>query len=413
MNRLIVLLILLGMNTELAFAASHIELLRKATVLIRSTGGDETTVFGSGIFINKDGLILTNAHLFFSRVHKNELTDVTVYMAPDGSVGVEPCRENLEGIGLFYSAEREVEPETTPHDIEDCLIKNSLRNLENFKAKVILPNLNKDLALLKPEINNTTRVFPYSNKDLALLKLEINNTTRVFPYLVLGDSNKVDLGDQVWAVGHSKSQLWNLKKPMISQRVKIEKITYFVSESRMAQGYSGSGLINRNGHLIGLNSFKSTGKNSREYSNYSISSNVVRAWLNDHGLKNFYKTPRKFHKIELPRGSHISENNFCNFEDCIKKMKKYNDPENPMGNCSNWRFADIGEYRSSLLDEKKFYWVGGLSLKAHDQRIWKLQANKTLGRIKPDARLAYNSKLGVRAKQMKRTLGVILLCNKE
>ena len=40
------------MNTELAFAASHIELLRKATVLIRSTGGDETTVFGSGIFIN-------------------------------------------------------------------------------------------------------------------------------------------------------------------------------------------------------------------------------------------------------------------------------------------------------------------------------------------------------------------------
>ena len=395
MNRLIVLLILLGMNTELAFAASHIELLRKATVLIRSTGGDETTVFGSGIFINKNGLILTNAHLFFSRVHKNEL------------------RENLEGIGLFYSAEREVEPETTPPDIEDCLIKNSLRNLENFKAKVILPNLNKDLALLKPEINNTTRVFPYSNKDLALLKPEINNTTRVFPYLVLGDSNKVDLGDQVWAVGHSKSQLWNLKKPMISQILMREKITYFISESRMAQGYSGSGLINRNGHLIGLNSFKSTGKNSREYSNYSISSKVVRAWLNDHGLKNFYKTPRKFHKIELPRGSHISENNFCNFEDCIKKMKKYNDPENPMGNCSNWRFADIGEYKSSLLDEKKFYWVGGLSLKAYEQRIWKLRANKTFVRIKPDARLAFNSKLGVRAKQMKRTLGVILLCNKE
>lgn len=391
MNRLIVLLILLGMNTELAFAASHIELLRKATVLIRSTGGDETTVFGSGIFINKNGLILTNAHLFFSRVHKNELTDVTVYMAPDGSVGVEPCGENLESIGMFYSADREVEPETTPPDIEDCLIKNSLRNLENFKAEVILTNSNKDLALLKPEINNTTRVFPY---------------------LVLGDSNKVHLGDHVWAVGHSKSQLWNLKEPMISQIEMREKITYFISDSRMAQGYSGSGLINRNGHLIGLNSFKSTGKNSREYSNYSISSNVVRAWLNDHGLKNFYKTPRKFHKIELPRGSHISENNFCNFEDCIKKIKKYNDPENPMGNCSNWRFADIGEYRSSLLDEKNFYWLG-LSLKVNQQVRGKPQANKTFGRIKPDARLAYNSKLGVRAKQMKRTLGVILLCNKE
>jgi hypothetical protein len=195
---------------------------------------------------------------------------------------------------------------------------------------------------------------------------------------------------------------------MISQIVMREKITLFKSESRMGQGYSGSGLINRNGHLIGLNSFKSTGKNSREYSNYSISSNVVRAWLDDHGFKNFYKTPRKFHKI----GSHISENNFCNFEDCIKKIKKYNDPENPMGNCSNWRFADIGEYRSSLLDEKTFYWLD-LSLKANQQVRGKPQANKTSWRIKPNARLAYNSELGVRAKQMKRTLGVILLCNKE
>ena len=70
-------------------------------------------------------------------------------------------------------------------------------------------------------------------------------------------------------------------------------------------------------------------------------------------------------------------------------------------------------FKYILLDEKKFYWVGGLSSKAYKQGIWKLQANKTFGRIKPDARLAYNSKLGVRAKQMKRTLGVILLCNKE
>jgi len=122
---------------------------------------------------------------------------------------------------------------------------------EKFKAKIVAR---------RPDI------------DLAILKIEGDTKGKVYP-LKLGDSDKVEDGDIVMAIGHPMSFLWSITVGVISGRRMNEEKEYLQTDTAINFGNSGSPLLNLEGEVIGIVSGIAQGAQNISL---AISSNVVR-----------------------------------------------------------------------------------------------------------------------------------------
>jgi S1-C subfamily serine protease len=155
-------------------------------------------MMGSGVVLSYKGLIVTNRH-----VVENELT-----------VGI-----------IFKQAIR--------ND------KTSFRKEDIFIAKVLKTDPIRDLALLQI-------VSPPQN--LTTLKL--------------GSMLQVEVGQDVFAIGHPEGLLWSYTEGVISQirpnyQLETEggttyKATYIQTQAVVSHGSSGGALFDYNGQLIGI-----------------------------------------------------------------------------------------------------------------------------------------------------------------
>lgn len=119
--------------------------------------------------------------------------------------------------------------------------------------------------------------------DLALLK--IKNPPKGLAILKLGSINKVEVGQEVYAIGHPEGEVWTYTKGIISQiRTNYEwqyedgsrhKAKVIQTQTPINPGSSGSPLINESAEIIGINSFTKRG----EGLNYAISSDVIQNFL--------------------------------------------------------------------------------------------------------------------------------------
>jgi S1-C subfamily serine protease len=115
--------------------------------------------------------------------------------------------------------------------------------------------------------------------DLALLKLKTPIPDRIKP-IPLGDIAKVEVGDDVHAIGHPTGETWTYTKGYVSQiRPSYEWLIHTANviqtQTPINFGNSGGPLIDDDGLLIGVNSFMSEG----EGLNFAVTVDEVQAFV--------------------------------------------------------------------------------------------------------------------------------------
>ena len=189
---------------------------------------------GSGSIVRADGLVLTNAHVVLNEESGSPYDVLWVALKPDATSG----------------------------------------------------EFDKDL---KDRFPATVQAF-HQELDLALL--QVTTPLPAVTVLNLGDSDHVNVGARVIAIGHpEQGGLWTLTTGVISAfRANHGAVTgkhVFQTEASMNRGNSGGPLIDAEGRQIGVNT--SIARQAQDGLtitdvNFSIRSNVAVAWMADEGV---------------------------------------------------------------------------------------------------------------------------------
>lgn len=189
---------------------------------------------GTGSIITEDGLIITNAHIF-TRKDSSLMPNIYVFLKPDRVTG-----DNQEDLKRRY------------------------------KGKVLAYDVPLDLALVKIE-----------KVDVPLAQVGF------------GDSDKIVVGDQAYAIGHpEQGGLWSLTTGVISAQhrnyAKVPGKNLFQTEASINRGNSGGPLLDEQGAMIGINSMiarKAADGLAITAVNFAIKSNVAIRWINGQGYR--------------------------------------------------------------------------------------------------------------------------------
>ena len=189
---------------------------------------------GTGSIITEDGLIITNAHIF-TRKDSSIMPNIYVFLKPDRVTG------------------------DTQEDLR-----------RRYKGKVLAYDVPLDLALVKIE-----------KVDVPLAQVGF------------GDSDKIVVGDQAYAIGHpEQGGLWSLTTGVISAHhrnyAKVPGKNLFQTEASINRGNSGGPLLDEGGAMIGINSMiarKAEDGLAITAVNFAIKSNVAIRWINGQGYR--------------------------------------------------------------------------------------------------------------------------------
>jgi len=137
-----------------------------------------------------------------------------------------------EGSGFFITADGYIL--TNNHVVRDAV-------------KVKVYNINKD--------EFTAKIIGTDPKtDLALLKINVQNV----PFITLGDSNSVEVGEWVLAIGNPFNQDLTVTSGIISAKGRqlglAQYEDFLQTDAAINMGNSGGPLINMKGEAIGINS---------------------------------------------------------------------------------------------------------------------------------------------------------------
>jgi len=204
-----------------------------AVVLVAGASGSQR-MLGAGSIIRADGLVLTNAHVVLDHDTGSPYKQVWIFLKPDRVTG----------------------------DFTTDLT-------QQFEASVQAFDQDLDLALVK-----------------------IMQPPSPLPVLNLGDSDAVNIGARVVAIGHPEmGGLWSLTTGVISAHLaNFEEVPgkhVFQTEASLNRGNSGGPLINGEGYQVGVNTavarMAEDGFTITDV-NFSLKSNVARHWLDKEGV---------------------------------------------------------------------------------------------------------------------------------
>jgi len=129
----------------------------------------------------------------------------------------------------------------------------------------------------------------YNEKfDLALLKLEDKKSN--YSYLDLGDSDEVEAGQKVVAIGNPLGLEFSVSEGIVSavHRQGVNNVSaYLQTDAALNPGNSGGPLIDTQGEVIGINNFK---VKESENLGFALESNYIRSVINSISQENFNQT---------------------------------------------------------------------------------------------------------------------------
>ena len=224
------------MSSQPVQAFTPKEIYQKAgpgVVFIFASKGSSKGSGGTGSIITPDGLVITNAHLFTQKDSPELLSNVSIFLKPERVTG----------------------------DHKADLAKG-------YRGEILVYDLPLDLALLR-----------------------IVNPDRKFETVPLADSEIVDIGEQVYAIGHpEQGGLWSLTQGVISARWKnyggVSGKNLFQTDASINRGNSGGPLLDDQAAMIGINSMiarKAADGLTITDVNFSIRTKVAIDWLNQNG----------------------------------------------------------------------------------------------------------------------------------
>jgi serine protease Do len=226
----------LGIHAS-SFALTPKEIYQRVSpgvVFIYAAEGPGKGSGGTGSIISRDGLVLTNAHIF-ARDASRIISDLWIFLKPEEVTG------------------------DTKRDLA-----------RRYKAKIVAYDLKLDLALLK-----------IVGADTGLIEVSF------------GDSGIITVGDQAFAIGHpEQGGLWSLTTGVISAHrsnfAGIPGKDLFQTEASINRGNSGGPLLDEEGLMIGINSMiarKAEDGMTITAVNFAIKSNVALQWLGKQGFR--------------------------------------------------------------------------------------------------------------------------------
>lgn len=156
---------------------------------------------------------------------------------------------------------------TNNHVVDDAdEIAVTLNDYKTYKAKVIGTDPNTDLAVIKIDAKN-------------------------LPYLLYGNSDDIEIGQWVLAVGYPLNLETTVTAGIVSakartiginKQVRRNAIESFIqTDAAVNQGNSGGALINTAGELIGINSAIASPTGAYAGYSYAIPVNLVKKVVND------------------------------------------------------------------------------------------------------------------------------------
>jgi len=204
-------------------------------VFIFASQGSNKGSGGTGSIISRDGLVITNAHIFKPKGSTSLLTDISVFLKPDRVTGNH---------------------------------KTDLA--QGYKGKILAYDLPLDLALVK-----------------------IEGARKSLPMVAFADSEMVDIGEQVYAIGHpEQGGLWSLTTGVVSAYWSdyggVVGKNLFQTDASINRGNSGGPLLDNTGDMIGINSMiarKASDGLTITDVNFSIRSSVAIDWLSKKGYR--------------------------------------------------------------------------------------------------------------------------------
>lgn len=204
-------------------------------VFIFAAQGSNKGSGGTGSIISRDGLVITNAHIFKPKGSTSLLTDISIFLKPDRVTGNH---------------------------------KTDLAR--GYKGRILAYDLPLDLALVK-----------------------IEGARKPLPTVAFADSELVDIGEQVYAIGHpEQGGLWSLTTGVISAYWSdyggVVGKNLFQTDASINRGNSGGPLLDNTGDMIGINSMiarKASDGLTITDVNFSIRSSVAINWLDSKGYR--------------------------------------------------------------------------------------------------------------------------------
>lgn len=206
----------------------------QSVVFVLGTAEDKQMA-GTGSIIHREGFVLTNAHVVIDKDTNAPYAQFWVFLKP----------ERLTG--------------------------NSQKDLtRRVKAQLVAADRELDLAVLKLE--------------------QLPQPMSIMPF---GDSDRVQIGDRVAAIGHpEQGGLWSLTTGVISASVDdynhVAGKHMFQTEASLNRGNSGGPLVNADGQQVGINTAiarKAKDGLAITSVNFSVKSGVARTWLAQQGVQ--------------------------------------------------------------------------------------------------------------------------------
>ncbi|MCR9092768.1 MAG: serine protease [bacterium] len=150
-----------------------------------------------------------------------------------------------------------------------------------FKPNPISGDNRKDLT--KPFLVDV--IARDAELDLALLR--VKNAPPGLRPLPIGNSEEVDIGENVAAIGHpGGGGLWTLTTGTVSSKRRDQKRDIFQTDTAINPGNSGGPLLDEYARLVGVNTFVRRVNEQGlplEGLNYSLRSSLALAWVNRQG----------------------------------------------------------------------------------------------------------------------------------
>jgi len=150
-----------------------------------------------------------------------------------------------------------------------------------FKPKPISGDNKKDLT--KPYLVEVVA----RDKDLDLALLRVKNPPADLRPLEVADSEEVDIGESVAAIGHpSGGGLWTLTTGTVSSKRRDQARDIFQTDTAINPGNSGGPLLDEYSRLVGVNTFVRRVNEQGlplEGLNYSLRASLALAWVNGQG----------------------------------------------------------------------------------------------------------------------------------
>ncbi|MFZ7942094.1 trypsin-like peptidase domain-containing protein [Neobacillus sp. 19] len=240
---------------------------------------------GSGAIISSDGYIVTNAHV----VEATQMKDEDIANA---------AFEQLVGIMADYF---KVDYATA---YQYMLTYTQYTGIQKV-LKVILPGgdvLDGEVKSYGAPVNE--------GKDVAVLKIEGKN----LPTLQLGNSDDIQNQDNIWVSGYpaaADSDLLSPDSSLVSSMnagqisatsKKTEQGSPVIQINAAAtHGNSGGPVINENGQIIGLLTFRGDTVNGQEVQgfNFAVPVNTVKEFVNQAGVRDFKSETDKLYQEGL------------------------------------------------------------------------------------------------------------------